>query len=176
LLDEIGEQRIEEQFSQLAEHGLAALLAEGIDAKTIQTEFSLDLRYQGQSYYLNIPWTKIETAKQAFHHSHQGRYGHSLDLPVELVNVRVALRSQPEPLQLNKLSLKYDAEPYKHVPLYGVESDVPVYRRDELNHDQVIKGPALITEIVSTTFIATGWQSKVDNMGNLLLTNQQHQG
>ncbi|MEJ2142843.1 MAG: hydantoinase/oxoprolinase family protein [Gammaproteobacteria bacterium] len=123
LLDEIGEQCIEEQFSQLAEHGLAALLAEGIDAKTIQTEFSLDLRYQGQSYYLNIPWTKIETAKQAFHHSHQGRYGHS-----------------------------------------------------ELNHDQVIKGPALITEIVSTTFIATGWQSKVDNMGNLLLTNQQHQG
>ena len=172
LINEIGEERIEEEFDQLAEQGFAALIEEGIRAQQIETEYSLDLRYLGQSYYLNLPWTNIESDKQAFHELHKSRYGHSLDLPVELVNVRAAFKSQPEPLQLNIPSNSQQAKSYVATALYGMEDDVPVYHRNELAATQTVKGPALITETVSSTYLASGWYAEVDKMGNLLLSNE----
>lgn len=172
LIDEVGEQRIEAELEQLAELGFAALIAEGIKAQQIETEYSLDLRYQGQSYYLNIPWANIETAKQAFHELHENRYGHSLELPVELVNVRGAFKSQAEQLHLNSTLTGKPAKAYAQVSIHGVKGKVPVYNRDELVIDQAIQGPALITETVSTTYLASGWQTEVDSVGNLLLTIQ----
>ena len=171
LLDDVGQADINTQLQQLAQQGMAALTAEGVAEQTIESEYSVDLRYQGQSYYLNIPWTNIAEAKQAFHNLHESRYGHQLDLPVELVNVRVALRSQHEPLTLITLSAQQSAQATLHVTLYGVNGDVPIYVRDELAAQQIIKGPALITETVSTTWLAPDWQATVDEVGNLLLDN-----
>lgn len=169
LLDVVGKQRIEKEYQQLAEQGFASLTEEGVNTQQIESEYSLDLRYQGQSYYLNIPWTNIEIAKQAFHDLHKSRYGHSLELPVELVNVRAAFKSQPDTLELRSIKTELGAEPYKQVSLYGVEGDVPVFQRDELAAEQIIKGPALITEAVSTTYLASKWQAKADKTGNLFL-------
>jgi N-methylhydantoinase A len=103
---------------------------------------------------------------------HENRYGHQLALPVELVNVRVALRSQPEPLALAALSVSRPATPVAEVSVHGVEAQVPVYARQALAAQQVIQGPALITETVSTTWLAPGWQAAVDDVGNLLLEKQ----
>ncbi|MGD8484784.1 MAG: hydantoinase/oxoprolinase family protein [Thioalkalispiraceae bacterium] len=172
LLEQVGEAAIKAQFAQLAGQGLAALAKEGIAAEAIQIEHSVDLRYQGQSYYLNIAWHSLGDAVQRFHDLHENRYGHQLALPVELVNVRVALRSQPEPLALAALSVSRPATPVAEVSVHGVEAQVPVYARQALAAQQVIQGPALITETVSTTWLAPGWQAAVDDVGNLLLEKQ----
>lgn len=171
LLDEFGKQAVEDQLAELAEQGLTALIEEGINKKDIESKYSLDLRYKGQSYYLNIPWTDMKEAKQVFHDLHENRYGHQLDLPVELVNVRIVLRSQPEPLTFKTLSAQQPAQVKEYVTLYGVDGDVPIYHRDELAYQQAIQGPALITETVSTTWLAPGWMATVDEIGNLLMEN-----
>jgi N-methylhydantoinase A len=46
---------------------------------------------------------------------------------------------------------------------------VPVWSRAGLVNGQVITGPALITEIVATTWLPAGWTCSVDPVGNLRL-------
>jgi N-methylhydantoinase A len=49
---------------------------------------SLDMRYVGQSYELNVPWS--DRADEEFHSQHQLRYGYSSpDKPVEVVTARI---------------------------------------------------------------------------------------
>jgi len=49
---------------------------------------------------------------------------------------------------------------------------VPVYARETLAAGQVLQGPALITETVSTTWLARGWQASVHKSGSLLLSKE----
>ena len=53
----------------------------------------------------------------------------------------------------------------------GVDQAVPRYERSQLAGGQRIAGPALITEMASTTWLAAGWESLLDRAGNLLLTH-----
>lgn len=159
---------IESLFSPLVEQGCVELLSEGVSREQIQIQYSLDVRYRGQSYTLNVPWQGINASQQAFHQLHSKRYGHQLDLPVELVNVRVALRAAVHSLALPKVERAPDA-PARYVELHGMAEQVPLYSRDTLGTHQCIQGPALITETVATTYLATNWQASVDSYGNLLL-------
>ena len=154
-------------FSELIEQGRFALMAEGVKAEHINIRCSLDLRYDGQSYYLNVDWENIESASEAFHQLHHARYGHALDLPVELVNVRVALRSPVDRIKL--AHVKVESEAIESVELYGYSSLIPMYQRTAMTVNQQIQGPALIAETVATSFISDGWRCTVQIEGHLLL-------
>jgi N-methylhydantoinase A len=107
-----------------------------------------------------------------FHELHEKRYGHQLDLPVEIVNVRLSLKGHAAKIILSEL--KKNNEPDRHqeiqfVTLHDIENDVPVYQRNKLYCGQKITGPALITETVSTTYIEPGWLCEVEKNSCLLL-------
>jgi N-methylhydantoinase A len=165
-------EQIEAVYAELEAKGRQELIAEGVAKAEIEIQRSLDLRYEGQSYYLNLPWNDLKSCEAAFHRLHAERYGHELDLPVELVNLRVGLVSRPTPLTLTSLPAGSASVPYDQVSLYGLEQSAAVYARDGLMAGQQLTGPALITETVSTTYLAPGWYCKVDAAGNLLLSNR----
>ena len=169
LLHDITDQAINHQLQALIDNGLDAMEREGMRRAEIEVLPSVDLRYQGQSYYLNVPWQSVAGVSADFHALHEQRYGHRLDLPVELVNLRVALQRPPQAIRLQAVRATAIAEPRERVALFGIDSPVPVYARTELPVGQRIRGPALITETVSTTFLAPGWQAEVHQTGCLLL-------
>lgn len=169
LLATVSAQQIQQQLDHMAISGRAELVREGVADALIQPEPSLDLRYQGQSFTLNIPWNTIDEASEAFHQAHQQRYGHRMALPVELVNIRLALKAYPEPISLPLIPQRPAATPRNRVTLYGFQQTVPVYDRHQLGAGSVITGPALITEQVATTLVDSNWQANVDQRGNLLL-------
>ncbi|MDH5395325.1 MAG: hydantoinase/oxoprolinase family protein, partial [Gammaproteobacteria bacterium] len=173
LLHELTVEKIEQRFAILYQQGVAALKAEGVAEADICAEYSLDCRYRGQSYFLNVKWQHAENdlddIATLFQTLHEKRYGHRLALAVELVNVRLALKSQLTEIQLPLLN-KNSPQVFSPARLYGVENEVPVLKRDALNANEVIDGPALITETVSTTYLEKGWRCEVDNSGCLLLT------
>lgn len=172
LLQELGVGVIDSGFAGLREQGVAALEEEGIDARDITADHSLDLRYQGQSYTLNVAWHgSLDEATEAFHQAHQGRYGHRLKLPVELVNLRLGLQGPATRIELIELESSEAEESFARATLYGVGDEVEIYRRDDLICGQQISGPALITEQVSTTYLAPDWSAMVDPSGNLMLEN-----
>ena len=170
LLAEQSVSGLEHEFHHLANQGMAALLAEGLSKDSIQIIKSLDLCYQGQSFTLNIEWKEdIDQAIKEFHQQHKQRYGHHLDIPVELINVRSRVCSQTPTFHIPQLTTDKPAQPREHTRIYGTEKPVAIWWRDDLVFDQQIIGPAIVMETVSTTFIDSGWECRVDQIGNLLL-------
>ncbi|ALP51717.1 hydantoinase [Candidatus Tenderia electrophaga] len=172
-LEHIHAQTLEQEFQNLEQKALAALADEGIAAGQVSLERSLDLRYRGQAFSLNIPWQGLAHSGAAFHQTHEQRYGHRLQHAVELVNIR--LRAHGPAPELHIPVLAKNAAPgaaSDEARLHGISQPVSVLDRARLAAGQQIDGPALITETVATTLIADHWRCRVDDYGNLLLTRQ----
>lgn len=155
-------------YEPLITKGTQELRAEGVQAQELQIVRSVDVRYQGQSYYLNVLWQGIDTTARTFHELHEQRYGHSLENPLEIVNVRVALMSVADkPVLRSRVAATSRAS--STIELYGIATPVTLVQRDDINAGETLSGPCLITETISTTYLAPGWQATTDNSGNLLL-------
>ena len=162
------DEQIESAIAELADKGIAELLAEGIATTDIKLEPVLDLCYQGQSYSISVAWQGKQESIKQFHIAHKKRYGHRLDFEIELVTIRLRLRG---PAISPELSTPADvsADAPRSVIMHGIEEPVKVCARDSLGIDDVLQGPALITETVSTTWLAPGWQAIRHESGGLLL-------
>jgi N-methylhydantoinase A len=170
LLADAAEGLLGEELQALAEQGRRELVAEGIAEAVIESDFSVDLRYQGQSCTLTLPLQDRQRMEAAFHEAHERRYGHQLDTPVELVNIRASLHARPPAITLPKLTAVAECpEGPCYARLFGHADEVPVWRRDGLRAGQRIIGPALIIETVATTYLPAGWHCRVDETGNLRL-------
>jgi len=168
ILSSMDADEINQRIELMAQQGKQALAEEAVSASELRISASLDLCYQGQSSSLNIEWKTIDEAMENFHMAHQKRYGHRLDLPIELVTIRVRLRGESASLKLNE-NTHQDFSAPKQVSLHGIEQLVPVYKREQLVVGETLQGPALITEKVSTTWLTEGWQAYLHQSGSLLL-------
>jgi N-methylhydantoinase A len=167
MLGDCADQDIEQRLDQLAEQGLKELKAEGADQLT--RAYSLDLRYQGQSSTLHIEWRGAQGCQHDFHAAHREQFGHALEMPIELVNIRVGLHAVTSPPDIPRLCEGKPGAPTDRAQVHGISQDVPLYRRESLVRDQTLVGPALISEASATTLVGKGWNGKVDEVGNLLL-------
>ena len=170
-LRECDAQRLESSYAPLIDQGQRELLAEGVVADSLQVVRSVDVRYRGQSYYLNVAWQDVEQTARAFHALHEQRYGHSLDNPLEVVNVRVALFSEADKPMLRPADTS-QASTAQTISLYGIDIPAQLWQRERIRKGETLAGPALITETISTTYLAPGWQATQDQFGNLLLTRR----
>jgi N-methylhydantoinase A len=162
------EPAIEAVLADLQAQGQQQLIAGGIAADSIHAQASVDLRYLGQSYTLTIPWQHSAQAVADFHRKHQQRYGHRLELAVELVNARQSVQAFQQQVELPGWQATMQQAPQEAL-LYGFEQPVPIRARQSLRPGEVIQGPLLVTEQVSTTLVAEGWQLCCDSLGNLQL-------
>jgi N-methylhydantoinase A len=170
LLQDFTGETLEQALQSLADAGIAAMREEGIPAGDLEAGFSLDLRYRGQSYTLNLPWQGLEETGEAFHLLHNRRYGHRLDTPVELVNIRCNLHGRPPEMHLPPVAIDAtQRQAPREVAVSGHTEAVPVWPRESLTAGQSFSGPALLTETVATTWLPAGWECRVDPVGNLQL-------
>mgnify|MGYP001064895673 CR=1 FL=1 len=158
--------KLDEAFANMVSQGQQQLQAEGVPVEKIEVHYGVDLRYLGQSYTLSIAWGTIEELIEAFHQLHKTRYGHRLDLDIELVNLRVSLSAAMPKPQLTKKGTRNCEEPLLQESNGGLNT----YQRQHLLAGDLIKGEALIVEKVATTYLAAGWHCKVDDIGNLILS------
>ena len=153
----------------LVEQGCEELLAEGVDGDAIRTDFSLDLRYQGQSFTLNVSYTRLPETLDDFHRAHHQRFGHRLEAPVELVNVCASLHVAVAELPLNGIELEVGRDTIERVILDGEEQPVPVLQRNNLEAGRSYPGPILVIDLVATTLVAAGWCAVLHDNGCLML-------
>ncbi|MCU7906498.1 MAG: hydantoinase/oxoprolinase family protein [Candidatus Thiodiazotropha sp. (ex Epidulcina cf. delphinae)] len=169
LLRGLDDAELTAELSELAKTGLDDLVREGLDRDEVEADYSLDLRYLGQSYTLNLPWHGLVRAEADFHDLHESRYGHRMQAPVELVNLRVALHGPEAAVVLPRALSKPPGEAVEWLELPGIERPVPRYERSGLAEGQSVQGPALITEMASTTWLEADWCCTLDSAQNLLL-------
>ena len=168
ILAERDETAVLSAFAELEEKAVAELLKEGIGRDAVECVCSLDLRYRGQSNTLNIAWQGIEASEAAFHALHAQRYGHRLEVPVEMLNLRVRVRAAETSLTL-KRQKSTGEQSSSSVEMPGHAMPVALIERSTLASGDRVKGPALIVEEVSTTWLSDRWNCCVDPWGSLLL-------
>jgi N-methylhydantoinase A len=162
---------IDSRFSALEHAAAAELEAEGHSTSNIDIRRSVDLRYKGQSFYLNLPWQSPATTLPAFHRLHEARYGHAFRLSVELVNIRSELEVRQAQLALPEAATTSASEAADTTPVHGL-GEISTFLRDELGAGREVDGPALVLEPFATTLIAQGWSGVVDGSGHLHLRRQ----
>lgn len=173
-------QHLGESLSVMAEEARSELEQDGIppDSRTLRA--SLDMRYAGQAYEINIPLASLRpnahTLARAitdFHTAHKTRYGHSLgDDLVDLVNVRLTgLGATAKPLLGGQATASGQAEPRSHrrvVSVHGEASQVPIYHRADLLPGQTLSTPSVIQQLDSTTYLPFG-EARVHETGAIVV-------
>jgi N-methylhydantoinase A len=170
LLDESSEEAIKQDLERLAELGRQAMAEEGITPDRLIFVPSLDLCYRGQSCTINLPWEGIQGIEAVFHDQHEKRFGHRLDMPIELINVRMGVKTRPLSITLPEQKTTKAAS--CSVQVFGIDMPVPVWVRGSLSIGQVIEGPAIIIDSISTVWVVSGWQASSDRHGNIMLVNE----
>jgi N-methylhydantoinase A len=138
----------------------------------IQLERSLDLRYRGQGYELNVAANKDLAA--AFHTEHQRRYGYhhpSREIEVVTARLRARIATVPPRAACSKRRSPARVAPVDHAKVYfGKMVTTPVYERSTIPVGARLKGPAVIAEYSATTVIPPGKRFTVDQSENVVIT------
>jgi N-methylhydantoinase A len=169
IVSECSHHAVESALDELVNTGKTALTEESVDTGHLEILPSLDLCYQGQAFTLNIPWTNIERTTESFHEQHHALFGHRLDSPVELVNVRVGIMAQADKLPLPEMTVSVNSVPAGYSDIYGQDGKVPVWQRRHLSSGKTVAGPLIIVDEVSTIYVMPGWFCTMDVVGNLVL-------
>jgi N-methylhydantoinase A len=164
---------LDEQFEPLIEKGMSEMAREGIAANGIEIQPSLDIRYAGQSYELNIAYSKDFLS--AFTKAHNIAYGYSYNgKETEIVNLRLRAIGKVHRIHLPKQPTVLPSEapsPLRSmlVELATGSELIPVYQYDDLYPGTALLGPALIVSADTTIFIENNDKLEVDEFNNLLI-------
>ena len=178
LSDGLPQAKLQKEFRKLEAAARKEFLAERWRGAP-QYERSLDLRYRGQGYELNVPATGNVAAR--FHDEHQRRYGYQhAGREIELVTLRLRARLRTrQPQTQRKVARPHPSgrpaarvAPVERAPVFFDNKTVttPVFERGNLVAGRMMRGPAVITEYSATTVIPAGKMFWVDASENLVIT------
>lgn len=173
----IEESTLQSHFAPLQAQATQELLQEGFLQEALQVKKTLDVRYQGQSFEVSIPYSG-SALRTSFEEEYQRRYGYTLpEKAVEIVTLRVRVVGKHlRPESSLAVSGTLQPVPVRELTVYedGKQKIVPVYTRDSLGVGCILWGPALISESIATTWVASGWKAVLHPSGSLLLHNSQN--
>lgn len=165
----------------------AELKSEGFAASAVETEVWARLRYRGQTVFLEVPLAtsgrnagaggqaKLE---ESFHDLHRTRF-HTADpqRAIESVGLRLvargltktdSTRTKQAPKTAAKSQGRARAAAHTKVRHEGCEHDTAIYERETLGEGATLRGPALIAEYSSTTWLPPLWRARVAPGGHIL--------
>ncbi|MBS1850372.1 MAG: hydantoinase/oxoprolinase family protein [Acidobacteria bacterium] len=143
---------------------------------SVHYQRSVDVRYRGQGYELNIPYSP--GLVEDFAHEHQKRYGYAYDgRELELVTLRVRATVK-SPLartvagSFRKSAGKMEARKVEKTAVYfdGRLGPARMHSREDLWPGKVYRGPAIVHEYSATTVVPQGMSFQVDRRGNLVMS------
>ncbi|MFF0717698.1 hydantoinase/oxoprolinase family protein [Micromonospora sp. NPDC003816] len=182
-LDEVGLDELEELFKAVEAEAVASLVEQGVPADQAVLERQFEVRYLGQEHSLMVTVGSTldrDAVRGAFDEVHRARYGHTMDNPLQLLNLRVRGIGRTTRPELGTHP-RGDGDPSRalltHRDAYdfGSRAVVPfaVYDRAALEPGDTFSGPALVDEGTSTTVVPSGQRVTVDEHRYLLVTLEE---
>ena len=176
-LDELGSDWLQPVVAPLVEVTAGRLVEEGYEEAEIELHPSLDCRYVGQNYEIEVPLPSIDdfdaaTVRREFDRIHNQVYSYSTDEKVECINLRLAATVSESRGVLPELKRDGIVEPigWRRASFAETsELDLPMYDRGTLPPEQQILGPAVVEDDWSTTLVLAGQSLHSDQYGNLLI-------
>jgi N-methylhydantoinase A len=163
----------------LVDEGIAELRDQGY-TQDIEIFRSLEMRYLGQNYELDLPVASdalddggAERIWSMFHEAHRVRFGFNIPGEIiEIVNFSatiVARTAKPEFRRLKQADGPPPMVGRRTVHFHDQACDTPVFHREALAAGHVIEGPAIIEEAASVTVLNSGHRATVDDYGHLII-------
>jgi N-methylhydantoinase A len=159
------------------------LTGQGVPADTQQVAYQVDVRYFGQGFdigvdvdpaWLDQPDEALATIGARFDAEHERLFSFVLSADHELVNARASVsgpRPKVSPTTLEPGTGDPAAARTGTAPVYvdGGWAGAAWYDRARLRAGDALDGPAIVTEMDSTTLILPGYAATVDPSGSLLI-------
>jgi N-methylhydantoinase A len=161
---------LDSAFEEMEAVGVEDFKGDGLDGISYR---SVDLRYRGQGYELNVPYGP--GMAEQFHSLHQRRYGFASDSrPIEVVNLRVRMVAPADAFEhvrepLEKGDGRHALVGTRSVYFDGAFQQTRVYDRNLLRPGDRFAGPAIVSEYSSATILPPGDFLRVDELSNLVI-------
>ncbi len=180
---ELTDDSLREILDELAAAARSSLDAEGVAQADQTVTFSADLRYHGQGFEIPVEIDVagfdgagggLDAMRAAFDAEHDRLFSFLLDTEHELVTVRASV-SGPQPNVVAAESTPSGTDPgaaeigAHEIWVEGAQVDAMVYDRTRLQAGNVVRGPAVITEMDSTTLVLPDHAATVHPSGSLLI-------
>lgn len=173
-------------FRALEESASSWIRSEGDILGEIVFDASLDMRYAGQAFDLQVAIPEplrqepdLGAVTELFHREHERIYSfRDPESSVEVSTERVRVTGRIPPLELPSIPERGPAEPIGTRTVYvaGRYDDVPVHARRALGRDADIPGPAIVEQEDCTVWVLPGWNAAVDRSGSLLIRRSNGAG
>ena len=183
--------QIQRILDELTDKARAALDKEGFATDSHQFARTVDVRYVGQAFEVRVPAPEgpvddrfAATIADRFHAEHHQLYGYDFrgdpDQHVEWVNLRVTgigPINRPEVMTVAAAAGELAERAVtgtREVCFDAAVGYVPttVYARERLGAGDTFSGPAIVEEFGSTTPVHPGFDVRVDDFGNLIITKE----
>lgn len=165
---------------------LAGTAAQTLDAEDVPrddqtTEFEIDVRYNGQGLTLTVGVTLDEFRESGldgvaaeFDRTHEQLFTFNLEVSKELVNLRAIVQGKATIVEAETIGQGNEdpsAARIAEQEIYadGTDHTATIYDRSKLLAGNRIAGPAIVTEMDSTTLILPEHVGEVDRFGNILI-------
>ena len=137
----------------------------------------VNLKYEGTNSTLSVNFAlDVVVMREEFEIEHKSRYGFiqlEKSLIVESISVEVIKKmdTPEEPLITRKRPLDEIPAFVETVRMFSAEKwhDTPVYRREDLQPEDSISGPAIIVEKISTIVVEPLWKARLTERNHLIL-------
>ena len=182
--DQVTAERLRTGYAGLRSRALAELRDEGVPRRRVRLQPLLDMRYVGQSYELTVDCPRLgravaSSAARAFHTAHAQRFGYAdQNAPIEVVNLRlkavgVSAVEQPGAAATDAGHAAGSALVAEETVMFADGPQRTQFlQRGALPANAVVAGPAVVLQMDATTVIPPGWVARVDDYGNLVITNE----
>jgi N-methylhydantoinase A len=190
LADALDPATVAAAYDDLNDRAASALAAEGFAPEQHRFVRTADLRYFGQAFEVRVPVSEgpvdaalLDEVVGRFHAEHRALYGYDFTgdatQQVEWVNLRV---SGIGPIQRPEIK-RHEVDPpvsngrvSERAVCFDAEEgyvDTPVVQRSSLGPGHVVEGPVIIEEFGSTVPVHPGFQVRVDEFLNLIVTRSE---
>lgn len=170
-------------FAALDVQAGAWFAAEGIAEDRRRLHRSVDLRYAGQNYELEVPVpgnaitpATLNALAGGFAAAHEQRFGFVAEgEAIELVSLRVSAVGVVEKARIAQAARPATDSPSPidernaWLPEAGGLVPCPVFARADLACGHRVRGPAIVEQMDATTLILPAMQARVDAYENLIL-------
>jgi N-methylhydantoinase A len=180
---ELTDDKFKEMLLELATNARVSLTVGGIAESDQQITYSADLRYHGQGFEIPVAIDidsfdgnggGLNALRLAFDAEHERLFSFLLDAEHELVTVR-ATASGPRPEVAAPVLPEGGIDPSAalrgttEIWAEGGLVKANIYDRTKLKARNVIHGPAIVTEMDSTTLVLPGHAATVHRSGSILI-------
>ncbi|MFW6192205.1 MAG: hydantoinase/oxoprolinase family protein [Gemmatimonadota bacterium] len=177
-------------FAPLVDRAREEMREEGVPDERVVLHRRLDLRYEGQSYEITVPFGEGVDPVARFHDEHASTYGHAeRSAPVEIVNLRVRAvgridrpeLSRGDPVAPDPSAARIGRRPVVLPPGHpdgGPEAvakaaprvqPIPFYDGDALEPGHRFEGPAVVLRPDTTVFVGSADRVEVDRHYDLVV-------